>query len=213
MGWCGKDQLRGLPVIVRDGHLEEGNIWPPQKCFLHNKNNNGGRSLPQSSKSPLLSFFWFLASYLFVGFLFVFFVFFFLFFCFGHPHGMQKFLGLGLNLSHSSDPRHSTESLTSSPPENSSFIFIWISFYLSHFTAGEEEIFLHWTSKCWWTLGTCPEQNSNFSLKAAFYVSKNGRGDHLLKPGVILEIPAPSLSYPVHQHVLPIPALQTVCSP
>ena len=37
-------------------------------------------------------------------------------FCFGHTHGMHKFLSQGSNQSHSSD---NAESLTARPPENS----------------------------------------------------------------------------------------------
>ena len=47
---------------------------------------------------------------------------------FGHSRGIWKFLGQGSNLSHSSDPSHTSDnarSLTTRPPENSSITFFF----------------------------------------------------------------------------------------
>lgn len=90
-----------------------------------------------------------------------------------------------------------------------SFTLIWISFYFCPFNW---YLFFHPASK-WWTSETCPERNSSLSpsnlfLPIVFQIWGNGRGTHPLKPGVFLD--TPSLSYLIHQHVLPIPTAQMI---
>ena len=66
-------------------------------------------------------------------------------FVFGQTHGMWKFLGQGLKLSHSSNPSHSSdnaESLTVRPPGNSKQNFLNLQVLLKVFHSLELYFFL-----------------------------------------------------------------------